>query len=293
MPNYIYALICPAGKIRYIGKTNDPVKRLRRHISRAKYYETKSHAANWIRSLLKTGEKPTLRVLEELADEEDWASKEIEAIARYRLSGCDLTNATVGGEGVCDLDEDTMRKRSKAASITKAKPENAARYKATLKEVFKCPELRSRLSEANKTRLSKPGVREKLSKEFKGSDRQKAMTAGLTPETRKKQGQTFKARHEDPEFRAKMAATKVEINSRPEVLESKRAKMRAVWQDLEYAETQKWFRVAKAMALSLKLSDPAEQARRALAKSERSAREALKARQRRAERKLAKTTGAV
>lgn len=234
MPNYIYALLCPLGNIRYIGKTNDPAKRLRRHISRAKYHETKSHAANWIRSLLRAGEKPELRILEELDDRADWVSREIALIEEHRKAGHDLTNATAGGEGVCGLDEASLRKRVASAAITKALPENRERYSRTLKEVYACPEMRARVSKIHKEIWSDPALREKASREFKGSPREKAMKEGLTPEVRKRQGQTFKEKHNDPDFRAKMAATKVEINARPEVKASKTAKSRANWANPEY-----------------------------------------------------------
>lgn len=234
MPNYIYALVCPVGNIRYIGKTNDPVKRLRRHVSRAKYHETKSHAANWIRSLLRTGQKPILHILEELADDADWVSREIALIAEYREAGHDLTNATAGGEGVCGLDEASIRKRVASASVTKALPANKERYSRTLREVYACPEMRAKVSKIHKEIWSDPALREKASREFKGSARQKAMKDGLTPEARKRQGQTFRALHDDPVFRAKMAATKVEINARPGVKASKTAKSRANWADPAY-----------------------------------------------------------
>lgn len=234
MPNYIYALLCPSGNIRYIGKTNDPTKRLRRHISRAKYHETKSHAANWIRSLLRDGKKPELRILEELDDSADWVSREIALIEEHRKAGHDLTNATAGGEGVCGLDEASLRKRVAAAAITKALPENKERYSRTLREVYACPEMRARVSKIHKERWADPALREKASEEFVGSSRQKAMLAGLTDDARKRQGQTFKEKHNDPAFRAKMAATKIEINARPEVKASKTAKSRANWADPVY-----------------------------------------------------------
>lgn len=288
MPNYIYALLCPSGKVRYIGKTNDPVKRLRRHISRAKYHETKSHAANWIRSLLKVGHKPTLKVLEEIPDGGDWVSREIETIAEYRSLGFDLTNATAGGEGVCGLSDESLAKRVAAAAITKSMPENRERYSRRLKEVSNTPEAKALRSELSKALWNRPGYREKRSEEFIGSARQEKMLASMTDDVRKRQGRTFSAKYKDPEFRKKMSAALSEVNSRPEVKESKRRKMAAIWQDPEYAENQKWLRVAKAMALSVKLSDPAEQARRAAAKAARAARDALKARERRAQRKAAK-----
>jgi len=210
------------------------MKRLRRHISRAKYHETKSHAANWIRSLLRAGQKPSLRILEELDPSADWVSREIALIEEYRKAGHDLTNATAGGEGVCGLDEVSIRKRVAAAAITKALPENRERYSRTLKEVYACPDMRARVSKIHKERWSDQALRDKASEEFQGSARQKAMMAGLTDDARKRQGQTFKEKHNDPVFRAKMAATKVEINARPEVKASKTAKSRANWANPEY-----------------------------------------------------------
>lgn len=288
MTVYIYALECPAGKIRYIGKTNNPEKRLRKHISKARYNETKSHAANWIRSLLKRGEKPVMRLLTEMSDDADWVSAEISAIAHYKAEGCDLTNATAGGEGVCELDPVSRAKMVIKRLATVMQPENRKRYSRTLKEVYACPERRAARSKMAKAIWERPGYKERVTEAFVGSERQKAMLESMTPEVRKRQGNTFSEKYKDPEFRAKMSAALIEVNSRPEIKESKRKKMSAAWQNPEYVENQKWLRVAKAMSLSIKLSDPREQERRAAVKAERAAEDAIKAKARRAAQKAAK-----
>ena len=88
---YIYALEYPKNNIRYVGKSNDPEKRLKRHISDSK--KRKTHKDKWIQSLT---EKPYLRILEKVKYYE-WQEKEKYWIDFY--SDNNLVNGTSGGEG--------------------------------------------------------------------------------------------------------------------------------------------------------------------------------------------------
>lgn len=64
----IYCLYEPhTCKIRYIGRTKNKLsKRLATHICKAKKHNLNSHKENWIRSLLKNGIKPKIKLLVEL-----------------------------------------------------------------------------------------------------------------------------------------------------------------------------------------------------------------------------------
>lgn len=95
---YIYALEFPEGCIRYIGKTMDPEMRYRKHLRDAKY-STKSHRLAWINSLLKQGQKPIFSIID-IVPENEWAFWEKHYISLYSSWGFDLTNGTLGGEGV-------------------------------------------------------------------------------------------------------------------------------------------------------------------------------------------------
>ena len=94
----IYGLIDPStGFLRYVGKTANPLVRLRDHCCPPR--TDRSHRANWIRSLRKLGMKPVLEVLEEVSTEQ---ANDVERfwIASLRAAGADLVNCSDGGDGV-------------------------------------------------------------------------------------------------------------------------------------------------------------------------------------------------
>lgn len=90
---YIYCLIDPITyQIRYIGKTNDTKKRLKRHINESKS-NTTSHKKAWINSLLKMNKLPILEIIETLDyDTIDGLFWEHFWISQMRTWGFDLTN---------------------------------------------------------------------------------------------------------------------------------------------------------------------------------------------------------
>lgn len=87
----IYALTdAKTGEVRYIGKANDPIKRLKSHMSDSRRRDTPVY--RWIR---KNG-IPGMVVLHEDCD--DWKSKEVFEIAAHRASGSRLLNVAEGGD---------------------------------------------------------------------------------------------------------------------------------------------------------------------------------------------------
>jgi hypothetical protein len=96
----IYTLVDPiTNQIRYVGKTQLKVnKRLNAHITTSKL-GSKSHKANWIRSLLEKDKKPTIEVIDEVSSE-DWEFWETYWITQLRCWGFNLTNLTSGGIGL-------------------------------------------------------------------------------------------------------------------------------------------------------------------------------------------------
>ncbi len=97
MKTYIYALIDPdTNKIRYIGKSNNPTKRLYDHIHSCNL--TNTHKNNWIKSLLEEDKKPIVKVLEEV-DMDDWQFYEKYWINKLKKNN-PLTNLDTGGMGL-------------------------------------------------------------------------------------------------------------------------------------------------------------------------------------------------
>lgn len=94
---FIYTLNDPTTKkIRYVGKTKNPRKRLASHIEDLK--RTRSHRANWMRSLLNQGISPEMEIVDEVLEVE-WPMWEAAYIQFFLEQGCELVNATFGGEG--------------------------------------------------------------------------------------------------------------------------------------------------------------------------------------------------
>jgi len=108
---YIYALICPIiGQIRYIGKSIRPKERLQNHMNE----KSKCHRSNWLKKLKADGLIPKIVILEEMPDGSDWQSREKFWIAHGKSQGWPLTNNTSGGDGVCDLPQETRDRMRKS-----------------------------------------------------------------------------------------------------------------------------------------------------------------------------------
>lgn len=88
----IYGLLHPeTGELRYIGKADNPEKRLATHMRDARRRKTPVYC--WIRSI---GQRPDMVVLE--SDCENWADSERRWIARAKAAGVRLLNLAEGGD---------------------------------------------------------------------------------------------------------------------------------------------------------------------------------------------------
>lgn len=93
---YIYSLNCPiTEEVRYIGKSNNPTKRLNSHTSD----KSKNYKASWIKSLKEQNLKPVLEIIDEVSNLE-WEFWEQHYISLYKSWNFKLTNLTNGGDGV-------------------------------------------------------------------------------------------------------------------------------------------------------------------------------------------------
>jgi len=94
----IYILKDPeSNEIRYIGKSNNPIKRLARHIYRAKNRIENHKNACWIRKLLKNGKTPEVEIIE-VIEESKWQEREKYYIKYYKTK-YNINNISEGGEG--------------------------------------------------------------------------------------------------------------------------------------------------------------------------------------------------
>jgi hypothetical protein len=95
---FIYTLEDPdTNEIRYIGKTVKSLKdRLTGHIYSCQ--KEKNHRTNWIKSIIKKGKKPIIKMIDSCPWDE---SQELESywISKFKNEGFNLVNLTNGGEG--------------------------------------------------------------------------------------------------------------------------------------------------------------------------------------------------
>lgn len=91
---FIYALVDPVTHaVRYVGKSNNPARRLIIHVSGDKCNTWKDR---WLAQLKACGMRPDLRILEE-CDYATWLTRECWWIQHLRAVGEPLTNIAVGG----------------------------------------------------------------------------------------------------------------------------------------------------------------------------------------------------
>lgn len=98
MTTFIYILIDPITKeIRYVGKSNNPLDRYKNHKNDCR--DKNTHKRNWIKSLKNKNSKPLIEIVDEV-EISDWIWWERFWISYYKFIGCNLTNYTVGGDGL-------------------------------------------------------------------------------------------------------------------------------------------------------------------------------------------------
>jgi group I intron endonuclease len=111
---YIYGLVNPiTNNIFYIGKSDNPRKRLSQHINESRLNNKALKKGNYIRNLIENNIIPVCTILEKVSFTE-WKNKEVYYISLYS----DLTNDAPGGGAYPDVwggrkhTEETKRKMS-------------------------------------------------------------------------------------------------------------------------------------------------------------------------------------
>lgn len=189
MQHCIYFLRHPStNEIRYVGKTNNPKRRIIQHIHTAKYKLRKSHCCFWIGSILKTNKEPIMQIINWFNSEQDCNNAEKLIIDNFRKTGINLTNLTDGGEGQCGrvMSEETKNK------ISQTKLKNGNPQKGKPRELS----VRIKISAANKGRKLSLEHRAKLSQAKKGRT--------IPIETRIKMSIAGKTRASIPEIRQEL-----------------------------------------------------------------------------------------
>jgi group I intron endonuclease len=118
---YIYKISDELGNVRYIGKSNNPRRRLYQHIND----KSNLHKFNWLNSIIKRGSKPIIEVIEKVSID-SWKEREIYWISKFKEDGIDLINMTIGGDGAEGMihSEESKKKMSNSKKGLKLSEEH-------------------------------------------------------------------------------------------------------------------------------------------------------------------------
>lgn len=109
---FIYILKDPITyEVRYVGKSNNPKRRLTYHLNKNKDIGT--HKRNWLNSL---NSKPILEIIKEV-DITEWQKYEKYYIKYYLSIGCNLVNWCEGGEGLTYGNQTSFKKGNSGKRI--------------------------------------------------------------------------------------------------------------------------------------------------------------------------------
>jgi hypothetical protein len=96
---FIYILKDPiSSEIRYVGKSNNPENRIKRHMGEYSLIESWTSKNKWLLYLKNNNLSPIMEVIDE-GDNDNINELEIKWISYYKSIGVKLTNGTSGGDG--------------------------------------------------------------------------------------------------------------------------------------------------------------------------------------------------
>lgn len=147
----IYTLSDPTThSVRYVGQSQDPVKRFSSHIHNAVHSKKSRHDYDWMAALAVKGIKPEMTVVEEVSIN-DAGESEAWWISYLRGLGCNLTNLFNGG------------KVSRGHKTGPATAERRRKISAANRGRVLSPESRKKISDANKGKKASPETVKKIS----------------------------------------------------------------------------------------------------------------------------------
>jgi len=190
---FIYALIDPrSGKIRYVGCTWSPSKRLKEHLKSA---SDNGYKQRWIRTLMRSKLIPKMEILE--VGIGDCSDAERAWILGLRQSGERLVNATDGGDGVVGYKYTAKRKQETASRSKRLWRESGYQenVRAGLRNCWaNSPERKQKTAQATKKFWASPRGKE-------------IIAARANPEFRTKVGVGSRAVWERPGHRERMSTS--------------------------------------------------------------------------------------
>ena len=168
MDYYIYALTDLSGNPFYIGKSNNPEKRKKRHIYDAKTLGYNYPVHNKIRKLLREGLGLEFQIIESGLSELNIDEREQYWIADYRQRGIKIYNVAAGGEGGKGANAESIEKVRQANLGKKRNEETKKRMSEARKGIKFSDEHKKNLSKARKKRITTDETRQKMSDTSKG-----------------------------------------------------------------------------------------------------------------------------
>lgn len=143
---FIYTLTDPETlQIRYVGKTDNPHRRLLAH--KRQCVDNKTHCKRWIATLNAKSLAPTMSIIEEVS-KDAWEDKERYWIQHYRALGADLTNITRGGgrKSGCAMSEEHRQKLIKIKTGVPLSDSHKISLSNAAKRKFRETDAREKLS---------------------------------------------------------------------------------------------------------------------------------------------------
>jgi group I intron endonuclease len=213
-PWVIYALSDPRnGVVRYVGKANNPKRRLAMHLRKASKGQEHNHRICWLLGLIRAGIRPIISILE-TGIGSGWQEAEKKWIRAFRDLGNDLVNATDGGEGTEGYVQ-SMEHRAKISDAMKRTmtPERRARIAETSLGRRHTPESKAKLSAKHRGKTLSPEHRAKLGAAHVGNPYEYKHSL----ETKAKISASNKGKQPSAETRAKLVAAWVRRKSIPNV----------------------------------------------------------------------------
>ena len=128
---FIYKISDELGNTRYIGKSNNPRRRLYQHIKD----KSNLHKFNWLNSIIKRGNKPIIEVIEKVSMD-NWKEREIYWISKFKDDGFDLLNMTIGGDGAEGMihSEESKKRMSNSKKGKKLSQEHKLKISEAVKQ---------------------------------------------------------------------------------------------------------------------------------------------------------------
>lgn len=212
---YIYALCEPDTQaIRYIGKSINPLVRLKHHLRIARSNKSSLYLYRWITSLIKANKYPELQILEFISND-NWQKQERFWIAFGRNARWELTNLTDGGEGLTGPRSKFILEKANLASRTiEARNKRSISRKVNWinPSVTELNHLRNMLEKAHSETARKKMQHTMQEKYKQNSDFRENLTrarnASRKPEAIAKMAESVRKRWQDPQYRTKQSAAR-------------------------------------------------------------------------------------